>query len=163
MIKIQLANTLQDYQKIDALADCIWRAHYIPLVGKPQVDYMLDKFQTAKAIEEQVKRGLEYYKLIYDDITCGYLAIKNETDALFLSKLYILSNYRGKKIGKTAISFIEEKAKTYQLKKIRLTVNIDNTNSIKAYETLGFKNVGSIVADIGGGFVMDDYELVKNL
>ena len=62
--------------------------------------------------------------------------IKQETNALFLSKIYVLDNYRGKKIGKHAMQFVENKAKTYQLKSIRLTVNINNTNAIKAYEKL---------------------------
>ena len=59
--------------------------------------------------------------------------------------------------------FVEEKAKTYQLKNIRLTVNINNTIAIKAYEKLGFKNVGPIVADIGNGFIMDDFQMMKQI
>ena len=163
MIEITIANTAQDYLQIETLADTIWREHYIPIVGKPQIDYMLDKFQSAKAIEKQIEDGFEYFILNYDDIPVGYISIKQETDTLFLSKIYVLSSYRRKKIGKSAMLFTEEKAKTYQLKNIRLTVNINNTNSIKAYEKLGFKNVGPTVADIGNGFVMDDYEMVKEL
>ena len=61
------------------------------------------------------------------------------------------------------MDFIESKAKHYQLKTIRLTVNINNVNAIKAYEKLGFKNVGPLVTDIGNGFVMDDYQMEKAL
>ncbi|WP_396601430.1 GNAT family N-acetyltransferase [Algibacter sp. R77976] len=163
MIKIEIATSTKDYLQIETLADTIWREHYIPIVGKPQIDYMLDKFQSAKAIESQVKDGFEYFSMFYNKIPVGYISIKQETDSLFLSKIYVLSNYRGKKIGKATMQFVENKAKSYQLKKIRLTVNIHNTNSIKAYEKLGFDNVGPIVADIGNGFVMDDYQMVKNL
>jgi RimJ/RimL family protein N-acetyltransferase len=59
------------------------------------------------------------------------------------------------------INFIEDKAKTYNLNKIRLTVNRYNTNSIKAYEKMGFKNKREVVQDIGNDFVMDDYEMIK--
>lgn len=161
MIKIEAAITTQNYQHIEILADTIWREHYIPIVGKPQIDYMLDKFQSAKAIEKQVENGFEYFLIHYDRIPVGYISIKQEKESLFLSKIYVLSTYRGKKIGKTAMQFVEEKAKTYNLKSIRLTVNINNANSIKAYEKLGFKNSGPLVTDIGHGFVMDDYEMVK--
>lgn len=161
MIKIEAAITTQNYQQIEILADTIWREHYIPIVGKPQIDYMLDKFQSVKAIEKQVEDGYEYFSIYYDETPVGYISIKEEKDTLFLSKIYVLSNYRGKKIGKTAMQFVEQKAKTYNLKRIRLTVNINNINSIKAYEKLGFKNIGALVADIGRGFVMDDYEMVK--
>ena len=40
---------------------------------------------------------------------------------------------------------------------IQLTVNKNNTNTIKAYEKWGFKTIDSAVTDIGSGFVMDDY------
>lgn len=163
MIHIVPAHNTQDYLQIEALADTIWREHYIPIVGKPQIDYMLEKFQSAKAIEKQIETSYEYFTIFYDETPVGYISIKRETDALFLSKIYILSHYRGKKIGKTAMQFIEGKAKAYQLESIRLTVNIHNTNSIKAYEKLGFKTIGAIVADIGNGFIMDDYEMVKKL
>ncbi|GAA4952879.1 hypothetical protein GCM10023314_28020 [Algibacter agarivorans] len=163
MIEIAIANTTPDFLQIETLADTIWREHYIPIVGKPQIDYMLDKFQSAEAIEQQIIDGFEYFVLNYDKTPVGYISIRKENKALFLSKIYVLSSCRGKKIGKTAMLFIEEKAKDYQLKKIRLTVNINNTNSIKAYEKLGFKNVGPLITDIGNGFVMDDYEMVKVL
>ncbi|XMO85740.1 GNAT family N-acetyltransferase [Algibacter sp. AS12] len=162
-IKIVEANTTKDYLQIETLAGVIWREHYIPIVGKPQIDYMLEKFQSVKPITEQVENGYAYYILKFEGVSVGYISIKKETDALFLSKIYVLSTYRGKKIGKTAMAFVEDKAKQYQLNKIRLTVNIHNTNSIKAYEKLGFKNIGPIVADIGNGFIMDDYEMVKQI
>jgi len=161
MIEITKSNTTPDYKQIEALADTIWREHYIPIVGKPQIDYMLDKFQSAKAIEKQVEDGFEYFSIFYDKTPVGYISIKQETNALFLSKIYVLSSFRGKKIGKAAMQFIEQKAKSYQLESIRLTVNINNTNAIKAYEKLGFIIVGPVVADIGNGFVMDDYLMTK--
>ena len=102
-----------------------------------------------------------YLQEVY--LNVGYISIRKEKEWLFLSKIYVLSDYRGNKIGKTAMQFIEEKAKSYHLKTIMLTVNKNNTNSIKAYEKLGFINVGSVVKDIGNGFVMDDYQMVKRL
>ena len=61
------------------------------------------------------------------------------------------------------MQFIEDKAKKYHCKIIRLTVNKNNTNSISAYEKLGFINKGGVVKDIGNGFVMDDYKMEKTL
>lgn len=161
MIDIIVANTKAYYSQIAELANIIWREHYIPIVGKPQIDYMLDKYQSSIAVEAQVADGFEYFLITYEKKPVGYISIKKETESLFLSKIYVLSSYRGKKIGKAAMTFIEEKAKDYQLKSIRLTVNINNTNAIKAYEKLGFVNIGPLVADIGNGFVMDDYQMVK--
>jgi ribosomal protein S18 acetylase RimI-like enzyme len=163
MITIIPAHTHSHFQHIEALADVIWREHYIPIVGKPQIDYMLQKFQSASAIEKQVEDGFEYFTIYSEEIAVGYISIKQEEKALFLSKIYVLSSHRGKKIGKAAMQFVENKAKAYQKERIRLTVNIKNTNAIKAYEKLGFINMGPLVADIGNGFVMDDYQMVKEI
>jgi len=163
MTNIKKAEKYSNYEAIEKLANTIWREHYIPIVGKPQIDYMLDKFQSAKSIKKQIEDGFEYFIIFYNDIPVAYTAIKQEADTLFLSKIYVLSDYRGEKIGKSSMLFIEEKAKTYNLLKIRLTVNKHNTNAIKAYEKLGFKNMRAIVQDIGNGFIMDDYLMEKTL
>ena len=80
-----------------------------------------------------------------------------------MSKLYIKSSERGKKFGRKAINFIENLAKEKMLYKITLTVNKNNVNSINAYKKMGFVNTGSVVKDIGNGFVMDDYKMEKIL
>ncbi len=161
MITIIPANSIESFDIIETLADTIWRSHYIPIIGKAQVDYMLNKFQTKHAIELQAIDGFEYYILYFHTEPVGYISFKKGTKALFLSKIYVLSSQRGKKIGKSAMNFINQKAKTYNLEKVRLTVNIHNENAIAAYKKLGFKNNGSVVTDIGNGFVMDDFEMIK--
>ena len=163
MIKIIPAITTSQFLQLETLANTIWREYYIPMVGKPQIDYMLEKFQSAVAIKNQVEADFEYFIITFKKTPVSYIAIKKEENALFLSKIYVLSDYRGKKIAKTAMAFIEEKAKSYNLKTIRLTVNVNNTNAIKAYERLGFVNIRPLVADIGNGFVMDDYEMVRTI
>ncbi|GAA3555320.1 GNAT family N-acetyltransferase [Snuella lapsa] len=161
MVTIVIANTFKEYQKIADLADLVWREHYTAIIGRDQVDYMLKSFQSATAIAQQVRDGYAYYFLNYNNKAVGYLAVKEEIDALFLSKVYVLSSYRGKKIGKAALQFVEEKAKHRQLKTIRLTVNKCNLEAIKAYKKLGFINKGPLVKDIGQGFIMDDYLMEK--
>ncbi|MFL1012821.1 GNAT family N-acetyltransferase [Flavisericum labens] len=163
MIEIIPVKSRIHFLKIEELADVIWREHYIPIVGKPQIDYMLEKFQSADAVKDQIAKEFEYYLLKYNQTHVGYISVKREEHALFLSKIYILSAYRGRKIGKVAIQFVEEKARNYQLGQVRLTVNKHNTKAIEAYTNLGFENVGPLVTDIGQGFIMDDYQLVKSV
>ncbi len=164
MIEITVANTKSDYILIEKLADIIWRKHYIPITGIGQVEHMLKKYQSAEAIAKQIgDDGFEYFILSYEKQAVGYISIKKEETQLFLSKIYVLSDFRGKKIGKTAMQFIENKAKEYELKTIMLTVNKNNTNTIKAYEKLGFINVRALVKDIGDGYVMDDYQMEKRV
>ena len=163
MIEINIVNTVANYKLIEQLAGVIWREHYIPITGEGQVEHMLKKYQSAIAISNQVESGFQYFIIYYDKIPVGYLSIKKKNDSLFLSKIYVLKDYRGKKIGKTAMLFIEDKAKALDCARVVLTVNKNNTNSILAYERFGFKNLGSVVKDIGNGYVMDDYKMEKNL
>ncbi len=161
MIEIIIAKTKSHFEIISQLAQTIWREHYTPIIGSKQVEYMLNKFQSVEAIADQVKHNSEYYSINYNKLLVGYICIKKENDSLFLSKIYVLSNYRGKGIGKTAMHFIESRAEALQCKSITLTVNKYNTNSIASYHKLGFKTIEELVIDIGNGFVMDDYKMKK--
>ena len=82
-------------------------------------------------------------------------------EELFLSKLYLRASQRGKGYGREVVKFLENLARDRRLGKITLTVNKNNTDTIRAYERFGFTNQGPIVQDIGGGFVMDDYKMEK--
>ena len=163
MIEIVRAKTTQQFDLIAKLAFEIWNEHYIPIIGKAQVAYMVAKFQTSEVMQEQANEGYEYYLINYDGKPVGYLSIQKRVTELFLSKIYILNSYRGKKIGKEAFIFIDHRARELHCKSIALTVNKNNTNSIHAYQKIGFKKTEAIVMDIGNGFVMDDYRMVKNL
>lgn len=146
------------------LAARIWRNHYTPIIGEAQVEYMLDKFQSAEAIGKQIDDGYDY-RLIVDaegkDV--GYFGVVPRKNELFLSKLYILCGNRGKGYGRRAVEEVSKLAKKLKLPKITLTVNKNNADSIKAYEKFGFKIKDSVVNDIGSGFVMDDYVMEKTI
>ena len=163
MIKITLANTISDYKLIANLAATIWRAHYTPIIGTKQVEYMLEKYQSSGTIAEQVKLGSKYFIILFQEIPVGYLSYTEEKESIFLSKIYVLSEYRGKSIGKTAMLFVEDVACKKGHKSISLTVNKNNKDSIKAYEKMGFITTGAVVKDIGNGFVMDDYAMIKTV
>lgn len=146
---------------VESLAREIWSEYYVPIIGKDQVDYMLDKFQSRQAISVQIRTGFLYFLIKEDDQFIGYISVQPRGGDLFLSKIYVKSSKRGKGYGKKAMQFAERLAKEKGLKRIVLTVNKNNVNAIRAYEKLGFKNLGSVVQDIGGGFVMDDYKMER--
>jgi len=163
MIGIKAATTPSAFKIIETLAQQIWHQHYTDIIGLAQVEYMLDKFNSAKAIEQDAKTGAQFYYLTFNGTPVGYTAIKAERDILFLSKLYVSEACRGKGIGKFALNFIDEEAKKQQLSAIRLKVNKYNTASIAAYQKLGFKTIKASVTDIGNGFIMDDFDMEKRL
>ena len=94
----------------------------------------------------------------------GYTGVRPDGEGkLFLSKLYILKPYRGQGYASEAFAFLERLCAEEGLSAIWLTVNRFNTNTIAVYEKKGFVTVRTQVADIGSGFVMDDYIMEKTL
>jgi diamine N-acetyltransferase len=132
---------------VESLARAIWREHYTPIIGKEQVEYMLEKFQTKDVIVHQIEQeGYSYFVLVDNNGNAvGYLGVIPKEDGLFLSKLYISSEHRGKSYGKCAIEFIEAMARDRNFSKVNLTVNKQNINSIKIYKKCGFVITESLV------------------
>jgi len=155
--------TEEQIEIVESLAKEIWTEHYVPIIGKEQVDYMLDRFQSKQSISDQIRSGFLYFLIKEDNQFIGYIGVQPKGDELFLSKIYIRSSERGKGLGKKAVQFIERVGKEKGLRKIALTVNKNNSDAIKAYEKLGFKNLGPVIQEIGGGFIMDDYRMEKTL
>ena len=161
-----LIKKVSDNNQIEIIAGLafeIWNEHFTPIIGKAQVDYMLEKFQSKKAITEQIKNGFLYFLIENNHDHIGYIGVLTKEKQLFLSKLYIASAERGKGYGRAAIEFLEKLAIEKGLSKISLTVNRNNSATIKTYKKLGFENNGSIVQDIGKDFVMDDYIMEKDV
>ena len=141
-----------------SLAGEIWRQHFPPIIGEKQVEYMIDKFQSQKAMEEQVKGGYEYYFLKLDSENIGYFGIKPMEDgSLFLSKLYIRLANRGNGYARKAFEFMKDLCRQRGYSSIWLTVNKHNDSTIAVYEKFGMTVIRSEETDIGNGFVMDDY------
>lgn len=143
--------------RIAALANEIWHEYFVPLIGIEQVNYMVGKFQSYPALKEQTANGYEYYQIFSDDAFAGYTGIHPEGDSLFLSKLYIHKDFRGQHLASSAVEFLKEYCRKNGYKKIWLTCNKHNDHTLAVYEHLGFVTVRSQTADIGNGFVMDDY------
>lgn len=157
--------SLNSDKQIEILSDLakeIWEHHYNPIIGASQVAYMLAKFQSKQPIKTQLNQGYKYY-LATDNEPIGYLCLDNRLEHLFISKIYLKQSTRGNGYGKTMLNFTEKYARQLKLSRILLTVNKYNESSITFYEKMGFKKNRNIVFDIGNGYVMDDYEMVKDI
>lgn len=143
---------------LEKLASEIWNEYWTIILSQSQIDYMLDKFQSYNAIKNQIENERYIYNILeYNEKFLGYLGVSIKEEYLFLSKLYIKKDFRGLGYGKIAFNKIKQIALKNNKKSIRLTVNKNNLNTIKAYEKWGFKTIDAVVTDIGCGFVMDDY------
>ena len=145
---------------VAALARETWTQHYVPIIGAAQVEYMLAKFQSAEAIARQIAaEGYEYYLAP----GAGYLALVPDPakKSLLLSKIYVKASARGTGLGRALAEFAERRCCELGCNELWLTVNRNNAGSIAFYERMGFRKTQTLVTDIGGGFVMDDWRMAK--
>ena len=160
MGRLEVRKSENDTQvrKIADLAKVIWNEHFTPIIGKDQVDYMVEKFQSYPALKEQISEGYEYYQIFSSGEFCGYTGIHpGEDNRLFLSKLYLKKESRGHHLATGAFSFLKEICRERGYSAIWLTCNKHNDNSLGVYRHFGFEIIDTQEADIGGGFIMDDY------
>ena len=146
-------------KQLAGLAKEIWNEHYIKILSQEQIDYMLEKFQSEQVVKGQINfQRYQYFFLEEDSENIGYFAVQRKSDSLFLSKIYIKKDFRGKGYARKAfVNAIIPIAQEFELSKITLTVNKYNFASIMVYEKLGFDRTGDVETDIGNGYVMDDY------
>ena len=142
---------------LSELATSILREHFDPIIGKAQNDYMLEKFQSISSIKEQFQKGYLYYWVKYENKDIGFLGFFPVENKLYLSKFYLLKEYRGKKISKKMLEFLINYAKDRKLISIYLNVNKYNDLATNVYKHLGFVIIREEKNDIGNGFYMDDY------
>lgn len=144
----------------------IWETHYVPIIGQRQVDYMLEmRFTHAnmRAYLDAKDRWFDVLKYRGECVGyCGY-SLMPEPGELKLDQLYLHRKMRGKGLGSLMIRHIESQARNMGRSVLVLQVNKHNPDTIAVYKKTGFQVRQEAVLDIGGGFVMDDYIMAKQL
>lgn len=155
----------EEIRTVVELAREIWTEHYTPIIGRAQVDYMLARFQSEKAVAAQIREGYRYFLIRLDGAPAGYLAVVPDSASrrLLLSKLYVRAALRGRGLGRAATAFAEQLGRDGGMNLLWLRVNRHNAASIRAYEAMGFVKTAALVSDIGEGFFMDDFQMEKRL
>ncbi|WP_071131160.1 GNAT family N-acetyltransferase [Enterococcus timonensis] len=153
MSKVEIMTATEEFvPEMAILAQRIWKETYTPLIGANQVAYMVEHFQSAKKIAQQVKsKDFSYLIAVSEKIIVGYLGWQEKNDEIFISKLYIEKSSRQQGVGQQLFQALPKD------KKMRLTVNKRNFSAQKVYEKWGFSVVSSVKTAIGEGFFMDDY------
>lgn len=164
-MELRKVKTKKQIEETSRLANEIWHEHYSSIISEEQIDYMVDKFQSAEMITKQIKKEkYEYYNFVDNGKSVGYFGfVEQDGDVLFLSKIYLLKSERGKGFSRKAFEFLKEEAKSRGLSKIWLTVNKGNKHSIEIYKKFGMYIERTQIADIGEDFVMDDYVFVYDV
>ena len=146
-----------DIRRMTKVAEVVWREANVAFCSPEQVEYMIEMFQSYEAVSGQLMHGYRYFLVEEDGEILAYFGVQPQGERLFLSKFYILKEHRGKGIFSMGLEFMAQLCREQQLDTIYLTVNRNNTHACEVYLHKGFKIAEEAVADIGCGFVMDDY------
>lgn len=161
-LRVRPAGTA-DTKVLETLAKEIWERNYSPVIGKSQVDYMLEKFQSQSAIESDMKSGVIFYIAAFDDIPCGYSAVKKYEAGIFISKLHIRKGYGNKGVARAMLDTIITFAKKIKAKRIWVTCNRHDAGSLDTYGRFGFIIADARPKEINAGINSGDYILEKKL
>ena len=149
-------------QRISGLAQRIWHECYDGIVTEEQIDYMLNTYHSTESLLQELADGYEYVVFRESGKDIGYCGFHNEGDRIYIGKLYLLKEYRGKGYGSRMFDLIDDYARNAGIDKEYLRVNKGNP-TVDIYKKKGFKVIESVVKDIGDGFVMDDYIMERSL
>ena len=164
----------KDQKLLAEIAGEIWRGYWPSIIGEEQTEYMIEKFQSYKAIKKYMaKHDYEYWFLVatendYDGpkkSIVGFTGGRSEASSnrFFISKIYLHPEARGHGYARRVIEFFEDLCFTRGHQAMYLTVNKYNDLGIRAYNGTGFETIESVETDIGHGFIMDDYVMEKKL
>lgn len=156
--------SLSDVDAIKQVAEETWPVCYKTIISPEQIRYMLDWMYSEDRIRQSIQNPQEaYHVLEIDGKICGFCAIEHHfptSGYLRIHKLYIHPETQGTGAGKKLLYHAEKWGIENGFSHLHLHVNKQNT-AVSFYKHIGFQIEESEVNDIGNGFVMDDYVMVK--
>nr|WP_294859835.1 GNAT family N-acetyltransferase [uncultured Fluviicola sp.] len=155
-----------DISKIEEIAKNTWPIAYKDVISPDQIRYMLDLMYSKSKIEAAIQDPNQAFWLAEKQgETLGFCGIEihNPTsEYLRIHKLYVLPETQGLGVGKLLVEKVTEEAQSLGIHLLHLNVNKKN-KAYYFYKKLGFEIDHEEVIDIGNGFVMDDFVMVKDL
>ena len=158
--------TAADIERLVELAREIWYVHYPAIIGTAQIEYMLAQRYEPRIVREELGRdGTWWDKLMAGETIAGFASyfLTGTTGDMKLDKLYVHPDYQRRGLGGQMIARVCEVAGKRGCRRLVLAVNKHNRSAIDTYLKHGFRIEDAVVKDIGAGFVMDDYVMVKTV
>lgn len=141
-----------------------WPDTYGQILEAAQVAYMLDKYHSIEYLSGSMRKGHLFYVFYDGPIALGFISLfpGAEPGSVKLSKLYVLPQSQGKRVGKKLFEKAEEVTLELGMNRIFLNVNRFN-KALGFYQAMGMNIVREEDIDIGNGYFMEDFVLEKLL
>ncbi|MFN8286783.1 MAG: GNAT family N-acetyltransferase [Chitinophagales bacterium] len=151
--------TENDIALINDLANKIWREHYPSIISLEQINFMLHDRYSPEVIKAGMSRGEQYYLAFAGDEPLALAAFELKDKGYFLHKFYVDVSRHRNGVGSAFFNYLLQQMKPDI--PIRLQVNRQNYKAVNFYFKMGFaiEKVGDF--DIGGGFVMNDFVMLR--
>jgi ribosomal protein S18 acetylase RimI-like enzyme len=154
----------EDVERLAGLAREIWYAHYSAIISAAQIEYMLGQRYNSDVVLAELQRdGVWWDKLMVAGGMAGFASyfLTGVPGEMKLDKVYVHPRLQRHGYGGMMIARAGEIARSSGCSRLVLAVNKNNRSAIAAYLKHGFRIADAVMKDIGGGFVMDDYIMVK--
>lgn len=153
-----------DIQTIYDLAVKTWNITYPSIISKEQIDYMIEKMYSKEKLNEVIET--EKFNFLLFEIKnklVGFCSIEhayNQESITRIHKLYVDPEVHGKKIGQQLLANAQVLGEKNNSSKLHLNVNKNNP-AVNFYFKQNFIVEREEVLDIGNGYVMDDFVMIK--
>jgi ribosomal protein S18 acetylase RimI-like enzyme len=157
---------VEDIEGMAALAAEIWYDHYLGIITAAQIEYMLKQRYDPALVRAELERGDVWWdKLLVEDELSGFSSflLTSEPGEMKIDKLYVRTRCQRQGYGGLLVARAAAVARSRGCGRLVLAVNKNNRKAIAAYLKHGFHVADAVVKDIGGGYVMDDYIMVRPL
>jgi ribosomal protein S18 acetylase RimI-like enzyme len=152
----------EDIGLIYRLAESIWKQHYITIITMEQIEYMLANMYSAESLARQMEEGHRFTLVYEDGVPVGYISVSTKDQRnYFLHKFYVKMNEQRKGLGTELFQHILDELGNAE--SIELTVNRKNYKAINFYFKNGFVIRETADFDIGKGYFMNDFIMVRKL
>lgn len=150
--------SLRDIEKIKLISEKTFYETFCDENSEEDMEnYLKENFSYEQVEREIKKEGSIFYIVENNDEVVAYMKInfdKAQTEEGYLNtlevqRIYILQEYKGRKIGKRLIEIAKKIAQKNELNYIWLGVWENNFNAIKFYEKQGFKKFATHIFKLG--------------
>lgn len=146
MIRVKPINSDEVNVVID-LAKRIWPVSYATILTHEQINNMLDLIYSSENLQNEIQNGHRFFGALLNDQPVGYASAYQDTNVLWLKKLYVLPELQGQGAGKQLMNTII--AAFPLAKELRLLVNRDNLPAQQFYMRQQFSQIDELPVKMG--------------